>query len=32
VAAAQAVLAEAGEPGAVPIGTVVEGDRQVVYV
>ena len=31
VAAARALLAEAGEPGAVPIGTVVEGDRQVVY-
>ncbi len=31
VAAARAVLAEAGEPGAVSIGTVVEGDRQVVY-
>ena len=30
-AAARALLAEAGEPGAVPIGTVVEGDRQVVY-
>ena len=31
VAAARALLAEAGEPGAVAIGTVVEGDRQVVY-
>ena len=30
-AAARALLAEAGEPGAVPIGMVVEGDRQVVY-
>ena len=31
VAEARALLAEAGELGAVPIGTVVEGDRQVVY-
>lgn len=32
VAAARALLAEAGEPGAAPIGRVVEGSGQVVYV
>lgn len=32
VAAARALLAEAGEPGAAPIGRVVEGSGQVAYV
>ena len=32
LAAALALLAEAGEPGAAPIGRVVEGNGQVAYV
>ena len=32
LAAARALLAEAGEPGAPPIGRVVEGNGQVAYI